>query len=78
MSLRKHIDSKKYTYRYTNEDLLGTGKAASVNLANLSVDVTDDQLIQITNAIKPLVNGDFDQVRVTTVDAGRIVRDDAE
>lgn len=67
MKVETSFLSKKLRIDYMVE---GTDKLKSITLANLNKDATSEQLGQIVDGIKALINGQVAKIYVTEVDHG--------
>ena len=67
MAVETSFLSKKLRIDYMGE---GADKLKSITLANLNKDATAEQLGQIVDGIKALINGQVAKIYVTEVDHG--------
>lgn len=67
MKMETNFGSRKLGVKYLKE---GAEKETSFSLSNLSQEATNDQVVQVVEALQSLINGDITSVNMTEVTTG--------
>lgn len=77
MKLETAFGSRKLTINYQHQED-GEGKLKHVSLTGLDEKANNDQIIQATNAVMSLVDGDLMGISITEVTSGDITDENQE
>lgn len=72
MKLETGFGSKKLGIKYVKE---GAEKETSFSLSNLAQEATNDQVVQVVEALGKLINGEITTVNMTEVTTGSLNND---